>query len=56
MRGKMVNPTRLLCQRCNHEWSYTGKRSYFVTCPNCRTSVSIQKHQMIGSRKDDNSD
>jgi Zn finger protein HypA/HybF involved in hydrogenase expression len=33
----------LTCQRCKHEWEYNGKRSYFVTCPNCRTSVSITK-------------
>lgn len=37
----------LKCQRCKHEWNYTGgKTKYFVTYPQCKTSVSINKSQV----------
>ena len=34
----------LKCQRCLHEWPYTGKNEYFATCPHCRTYVNVKKN------------
>ena len=35
----------LCCQRCSHEWLYTGQNPYFTLCPHCRTTVRIRKKQ-----------
>ena len=32
----------LACQRCGHEWDYTGGSEHYCTCPNCKTSVSVR--------------
>jgi uncharacterized protein YbaR (Trm112 family) len=41
-------PQKQTCQRCNHEWVYTGSKlkdavSYpqFIQCPKCKTSVKL---------------
>lgn len=34
---------QLRCQRCKHEWNYSGKKEYYATCPNCLVHVSIKK-------------
>jgi hypothetical protein len=31
------------CQRCSHEWTYSGENPYFTLCPRCRTTVSTRK-------------
>ena len=36
----------LACQRCKHEWNYTGKNKYYAHCPHCKTTVSIKKQQV----------
>jgi Zn finger protein HypA/HybF involved in hydrogenase expression len=33
---------KLKCQRCGHEWEYKGKRKYYTSCPDCKTSVKIK--------------
>lgn len=38
----------LKCQRCSHEWDYTGESDYFATCPNCKTSVSVSEYHRAG--------
>lgn len=32
----------LTCQRCGHDWEYTGQSEHYCTCPNCKTSVSVR--------------
>lgn len=39
--------TPLKCQRCDHEWLYTGKNRYAATCPHCRTYVTLKKHSIL---------
>ena len=34
--------TNLKCKRCGHEWDYAGKRKWYATCPDCKTSVKIK--------------
>jgi len=36
---------RLKCQRCGHEWEYTGKNKFVAPCAHCKTSVSIRKNK-----------
>ena len=38
---KKVRPLR--CHRCSYYWYYTGKNEYVVTCPHCRTKVSLSR-------------
>ena len=33
----------LICKRCKKRWRYSGKSSYWASCPNCKTSVKIRK-------------
>jgi len=33
----------LECKRCEHTWDYQGDSKYYASCPNCKTSVSIQE-------------
>lgn len=32
----------LTCQRCEHEWDYTGQSQYYATCPCCKSSVKVE--------------
>lgn len=32
----------LTCQRCEHNWKYTGT-GVVTVCPKCRTSVTVRK-------------
>ena len=34
---------KLRCQRCHHEWYYTGNNRFICSCPFCKTSVTITK-------------
>jgi len=34
----------LRCQRCSHQWSYTGRNPYFTLCPRCKTTVRMRKN------------
>lgn len=29
----------MICQRCGHAWSYTGKSKWYTSCPRCKTTV-----------------
>ncbi len=29
----------LQCQRCSHQWTYTGRNPYFTLCTYCKTTV-----------------
>jgi len=33
----------LECQRCGKEWDYKGDSNYYASCPNCKTSVKVEK-------------
>lgn len=35
----------LKCHRCKHEWGYSGKNEFIVTCPHCNTKVTMKKQQ-----------
>jgi hypothetical protein len=34
---------KLECQRCRHEWLYTGASHFVCCCPSCKTTVTILK-------------
>ncbi len=34
---------QVLCQRCGHEWTYTGTNPFIVTCPYCCTKVTLKR-------------
>lgn len=40
--NKQIN-RNIRCQRCFHEWTYSGGNPYFTLCPRCRTTVSTRK-------------
>lgn len=42
---KMARPMK--CRRCAHQWFYTGKNEYVVSCRHCRTTVSIRKYNKL---------
>ena len=31
----------LSCKRCGKDWTYSGGRKFYATCPDCKTSVRI---------------
>lgn len=31
----------LKCKRCGRKWDYKGKKKYYTSCPDCKTSVKI---------------
>lgn len=33
----------LKCKKCGKEWDYTGTKSVYATCPDCRALVKIEK-------------
>ena len=33
----------LKCQKCDHEWNYSGESEYYATCPKCYRKVNIKK-------------
>jgi DNA-directed RNA polymerase subunit RPC12/RpoP len=33
----------LKCKKCGNEWEYTGAKSVYATCPDCRSLVKIEK-------------
>ena len=35
MKLKCKNP------KCKREWEYNGKRKFYATCPDCKSSVKI---------------
>jgi DNA-directed RNA polymerase subunit RPC12/RpoP len=37
----------MVCSRCKHFWGYIGKNNYVVTCPHCRTKLSIKKNSRV---------
>jgi len=37
---------RIRCNHCKHEWTYTGKRRYYTTCPECHYNVNILKNRV----------
>ena len=39
----MSEKIKLKCKYCGHEWEYTGKSKYYVTCPVCHYKLSIKK-------------
>jgi len=36
---------KLKCQRCGREWDYKGKKKWFTSCPDCKTSVKIKERE-----------
>jgi phage FluMu protein Com len=43
------------CQKCEKEWLYKGLRKFYVTCPDCKTSVKINRG-LNGSETEGTSD
>lgn len=41
----------LTCQRCEHEWDYTGESQYYATCPCCKSSVKVDEDSRNESSK-----
>jgi len=42
---------QIKCQRCGHEWDYTGEKdpsskSSFTNCPNCMVKVNLKKRRV----------
>jgi predicted Zn-ribbon and HTH transcriptional regulator len=37
-RNKMIP---LKCKKCGKKWKYKGKKKFYTTCPDCKTSVKI---------------
>lgn len=33
-------------KKCNNEWDYQGKSIFYACCPNCRTTVNIEKNKI----------
>lgn len=31
------------CHRCGRQWDYTGRSEHYGTCPNCKTSVKLDR-------------
>jgi hypothetical protein len=38
-----------LCHRCGREWDYTGRSDRYGTCPNCKTSVKLERERASGA-------
>jgi len=36
----------LQCQRCSHQWTYTGRNPYFTLCTYCKTTVRLKKSKI----------
>ena len=34
---------KVVCGHCGHKWNYKGRRTYWITCPNCMYKVNIKK-------------
>ena len=34
------------CPKCDHEWNYKGKSSFYVTCPNCYRKIRAETKQL----------
>lgn len=50
---------KTICQRCKHEWEYTGQKgsqsySEFVTCPKCFTKVRLNSIKRVEKVKGGN--
>ena len=37
---------KLRCPYCGYVWDYRGKKTRYVTCPNCMRKVDIQKNRV----------
>jgi len=37
---------KVRCPYCGYVWDYKGKKTRFVTCPNCMRKVDIQKNRV----------
>ena len=45
---------KLKCKRkiCGREWEYKGKKKFYASCPDCKTSVKIvYKTETEGGKK-----
>ena len=40
----------LKCQKCGHEWIYTGKSQWLTSCPLCKSLVNTQQNR--GSKEE----
>jgi tRNA(Ile2) C34 agmatinyltransferase TiaS len=37
---------KLRCPYCGYVWDYKGKKTLYVTCPNCMRKVNVQKNRV----------
>lgn len=31
----------MICPKCNYNWDYKGVAKYWLSCPRCRTNISV---------------
>ena len=43
----LTDETPIKCFHCGHKWDYKGKNPYYVTCPYCRSQVSVRKYKVL---------
>jgi DNA-directed RNA polymerase subunit RPC12/RpoP len=36
---------KMKCQRCGHDWLYTGRNPRYASCPRCRTTVIVEDNK-----------
>jgi len=41
----------VVCYKCEHEWEYTGKSLFYITCPKCQAKLSLKKIQRLQIEK-----
>lgn len=42
-RGIMVR-----CPRCGYTWTYRGRKTYYIRCPNCSKLMKIEENRVRG--------
>ncbi len=34
---------KIKCSKCEYKWEYTGKMTFYATCPNCKKSNKLKE-------------
>jgi acetyl-CoA carboxylase beta subunit len=43
------NRVETKCDKCGYVWTYKGRMSHYVCCPNCRHCVNLMKNKEMQS-------
>ena len=45
MAKKQDKGIEMICKKCSHEWTYTGKKTYpaWINCPSCHAMNRVRK-------------